>query len=63
MTTNAPRKVQKEQRLNPSLLTPPPPKKVLKDGCPCNHPGCQHHVSHPCEGCGRKGGWTCQKKK
>ena len=25
----------------------------LKDGIPCGHPGCLHHVSHPCEGCGR----------
>ena len=28
----------------------------LKDGQPCNHPGCLHHVSHPCEGCGRIAG-------
>jgi hypothetical protein len=20
---------------------------------PCKHPGCQHHVTHPCEVCGR----------
>lgn len=30
---------------------------VLKDGEPCNHPGCLSHVSHPCEGCGRIGGY------
>ncbi|MCK5021466.1 MAG: hypothetical protein KAS32_30925 [Candidatus Peribacteraceae bacterium] len=28
----------------------------LKDGVPCDHPGCLHHVSSPCEGCGRNGG-------
>jgi len=22
----------------------------MKDGEPCSHPGCAHHVSHPCEG-------------
>ena len=21
---------------------------------PCQHPGCQNHVTHPCEGCGRQ---------
>jgi len=26
------------------------------DGVPCDHPGCLHHISHPCEGCGRIGG-------
>lgn len=25
----------------------------MKDGGPCGHPGCLHHVTHPCEGCGR----------
>lgn len=29
---------------------------VLLDGEPCNHPGCLHHVTHPCEGCGRIAG-------
>lgn len=28
----------------------------LRDGEPCNHPGCLSHVSHPCEGCGRIAG-------
>ena len=28
----------------------------LKDGEPCGHPGCLHHSSHPCEGCGRVNG-------
>ena len=23
---------------------------------PCSHPGCQHHVTHPCECCGRQWG-------
>jgi len=27
--------------------------KKLKPGVPCDHPGCCHHVSHPCEKCGR----------
>lgn len=26
------------------------------EGVPCEHPGCLHHVSHPCEGCGRVAG-------
>lgn len=29
---------------------------MLKDGEPCDHPGCLSHRSHPCEGCGRIGG-------
>ena len=28
----------------------------LAAGQPCLHPGCLHHVSHPCEGCGRTAG-------
>lgn len=24
-----------------------------KDDTPCYHPGCRHHVTHPCEECGR----------
>lgn len=28
----------------------------LADGEPCGHPGCLHHTTHPCEGCGRIGG-------
>ena len=31
-------------------------KKSLRDGEPCDHPGCLQHVSHPCEGCGRIAG-------
>jgi len=30
-------------------------KYVLSDGEPCQHVGCAHHISHPCEGCGRIG--------
>jgi hypothetical protein len=29
------------------------PTKDLKDGEPCQHPGCANHVTHPCECCGR----------
>jgi hypothetical protein len=29
---------------------------ILRDGEPCNHPGCLSHISHPCEGCGRTAG-------
>lgn len=25
----------------------------IMDDIPCDHPGCLHHVLHPCEGCGR----------
>lgn len=34
------------------------PSEPLKDGEPCEHPGCLNHLSHPCEGCGRVGGRT-----
>ena len=27
---------------------------VYKDGQPCDHKGCLHHITHKCEGCGRK---------
>ena len=30
--------------------------KRFVDGQPCSHPGCFHHITHPCEGCGRIGG-------
>lgn len=30
--------------------------RELRDGEPCSHPGCLHHISKPCEGCGRVGG-------
>jgi len=42
----------------------PPVEPVLKyrDKEPCKHKGCQHHISHPCEECGRTGAegevWT-----
>lgn len=25
------------------------------DGVPCDHAGCERHISHPCEVCGRIG--------
>jgi protein gp37 len=28
------------------------------DGNPCSHTGCFHHITHPCEGCGRIAGWS-----
>ena len=28
----------------------------FKDNGPCSHKGCLHHITHPCEGCGRIGG-------
>lgn len=31
-------------------------RNFLRDGVPCNHPGCLNHCSHPCEGCGRIAG-------
>lgn len=33
------------------LTMAPPP-----EGVACGHPGCLHHISHPCECCGRIGG-------
>lgn len=33
-------------------------EQSLPTGVPCTHPGCLHHVSHPCEGCGRIAGIT-----
>ncbi len=27
---------------------------------PCKHPGCHAHRSHPCEECGRQGGYASQ---
>jgi hypothetical protein len=27
--------------------------KELKDGEPCEHVGCQLHLTNPCENCGR----------
>ena len=29
----------------------------MKNGEPCSHTGCLHHISHPCEGCGRIAGY------
>lgn len=30
--------------------------KRLRDGEPCDHPGCLSYLSRPCESCGRIGG-------
>ena len=40
----------------------PADKRILRDGEPCGHPGCLHHISHPCEGCGRIGGMRSETK-
>lgn len=32
------------------------PHPLQRFGRPCPHQGCQSHVSHPCEGCGRING-------
>lgn len=29
------------------------PKTVFGDGEPCDHRGCERHLTHQCEGCGR----------
>jgi hypothetical protein len=29
--------------------------RIRKDGQPCNHKGCQNHLTHSCENCGRIG--------
>lgn len=37
---------------------------IYKDGEPCKYPGCAHHVTHPCEACGRimaRGDFTMPK--
>ena len=37
--------------------------RSLRPDQPCDHPGCLHHVSHPCEGCGRIAGrWPEEKQ-
>jgi len=28
----------------------------LRPDQPCGHPGCLHHFTHPCDGCGRIAG-------
>lgn len=28
-------------------------KVIYEQGQPCQHSGCLHHITHPCEGCGR----------
>lgn len=37
---------------NNEFINTEPPRK----GQPCGHPGCFHHVTHPCERCGRIAG-------
>jgi len=32
------------------------PTDQLQPGVSCGHPGCLHHVKHPCEKCGRTAG-------
>lgn len=32
-----------------------------KDGEPCEHKGCLNHISHSCEGCGRRGGYSIKE--
>lgn len=34
----------------------------LRPDQPCGHPGCLHHVTHPCEWCGRIAGrWPAEQ--
>lgn len=35
--------------------------RELREGEPCDHPGCLLHITHPCEGCGRIGGRPMKK--
>jgi hypothetical protein len=37
-------------------------RPVPPEFTPCSHTGCLHHVTHPCEGCGRIGGKSVKKK-
>ena len=37
------------------ILSPSPMDIKVKDGEPCPNTGCRHHVTHPCELCGRMG--------
>lgn len=36
------------------------PRKLV-DGVQCEHPGCMCHITHPCEGCGRKKGYIMSR--
>ncbi len=40
-----------------------PKKKTYQDGEPCDHKGCLNHRTHPCEGCGRIGGFPIVKTR
>lgn len=48
--------VKPKPKPKPKLKTERRYEMDLKDGQPCQHPGCLSHVSHPCEGCHRIGG-------
>lgn len=37
--------------------------KKYKDGEPCSHRGCLNHITHPCENCGRIGGFYREEKE
>lgn len=37
------------------------PCQEYRDGEPCEHKGCLHHNTHPCEGCGRIAGHNKQE--
>jgi len=37
--------------------------QIVKQGEPCSHAGCLHHVTHPCEGCGRIAGRTVKQEQ
>jgi hypothetical protein len=41
--------------MNADRIFPITPEKIhlYKDGEPCTHRGCAHHMTHPCEVCGR----------
>lgn len=41
--------------VNHPLLEPTQEVVIYEDGEPCPHKGCEHHISHPCETCNRKG--------
>lgn len=42
----------RERKLRVKLWALETPSELV----PCKHPGCLHHVTHPCEGCGRIAG-------
>ena len=52
-----------EQTVSRPLPSLPMKSQVFKDGEPCAHSSCLSHVSHPCEGCGRIGGYRVTKPR